>query len=103
MKRVMFRLSMPSVGSWNGKWTGAGRRYFIVKNMPDKFVGKLLDGKTDRSWHHTWGDGWAACVTASIIEKGVRIGKSDGFCGYEWMVGNIMTYGSTTKPGQVPA
>ena len=26
---VCFELSMPNVGSWNGKWSGEDRRYII--------------------------------------------------------------------------
>jgi hypothetical protein len=96
MKRVEFRLTMPSVGSWNGKWSGEGRNYTIVKNIADKWAGEL--GLTDKtptnSWHYHWDDGWTARITARIVPKGERLKKSDGFCGYDWMVENILLYGS---------
>ena len=89
-KRVEFRLSMPSVGSWNGRWSGADKNYVIIKRLGKKkleFLG--LDSNKQTSWHYNFGDGWTAMVTARILEKGERI-KSNGFCGYDWMVRSIM-------------
>ena len=30
---LSFELSMPNIGSWNGKWTGSERVYAIIKNF----------------------------------------------------------------------
>lgn len=98
MKRIEFRLSMPHVNSWNGKWTGNGRNYIIVQSMSDKVATNLLSGKDKESFYHDFGDGWTACVTARVVPSGERLGKSDGFCGYNWMVDNIRAYGSTRPP-----
>lgn len=98
MKRVEFRLSMPSRGSWNGAWSGSERRFAIVRSMTDKAAAKLLDGRERNSWYHRWSDGWGASVSARIVAPGERLPKSDGFAGYDWMVANILAYGSTEKP-----
>ncbi|MFA6973977.1 MAG: hypothetical protein WC238_04560 [Parcubacteria group bacterium] len=100
MKTVSFELTMPNVGSWNGKWTGASKKYFLIKSFTEAFFTKtiapLLDGKTSRSWHYSWGDGWGANVELQIVDskEGKRRSKvSAGFCGYEWMVENIIRTG----------
>src|SRR5690606_22351437 len=79
------------IASWNGQWSGEGRNYVIVRNVPSETVAKW--GRM--SWRHGWGDGWCACVTARVMEKGERKPKSDGFCGYDWMVNNIIRWGTT--------
>lgn len=100
MKHVSFQLTMPNVGSWNGKWTGEDRKYYIVKKFSDKFfkseVEKLFTGKTYNSWYYNFGDGWGASVSAEIInsvEARKRRKVSRGFCGYNWMVESILRDG----------
>ena len=87
--RVVFKLTMPGVGSWNGQWTGAGKNYEVVRNLPAKQA-RELDGK---SWHHDFGDGWCAKIAARIPAKGERLQQSAGFCGYDWMVDSIIATG----------
>lgn len=103
--RIVFRLSMPSRGSWNGDWSGASKNYLIVKTLTDKQVVALLGDKSDGSWWHAWTDGWAARVDARITRSGERLSKSDGFCGYDWMVNNILDHGDTQdrKKENIPA
>ena len=93
MEKIEFKLSMPNRGSWNGGWSGSGRNYTIVKNITDKkatFLG--LDKEKTKSWGYYWSDGWGARVTARVMEQGERKKKSDGFCGYNWMVNEIVWY-----------
>ncbi len=100
MKRVEFKLTMPNVGSWNGKWSGSGRDYLLFKNLTDKKCDELgiFEGDYDKAyWHHNFGDGWSACVYARILTKGEKKKKSAGFCGYEWMVSNIVWYNQTER------
>jgi hypothetical protein len=104
MVRVEFRLAMPGCNSWNGRWSGEGRNYSIVRNLTDKKAAALLDGKARESWGYNFGDGWFASVEARVVPKGERLRKSDGFAGYEWMVSSILAdgeiYGPTNpKPG----
>ena len=100
MKTLSFELTMPNVGSWNGKWTGSGKKYFVVKSVADRYFGStvlpLLDGHASRSWYYDFGDGWGANVKMEAVtsaEARARRKVSAGFCGYEWMVDSILAFG----------
>jgi hypothetical protein len=100
MKKVEFRLSMPNRGSWNGRWSGEGREYLIYKTLSEKTLIRLgiEMSAAGKSWHHCWNDGWTARIRARIMASNERKRKSAGFCGYDWMVENILAYGDTEKP-----
>lgn len=102
---ISFQLTMPNVGSWNGRWTGESKKYYVVENISTRYLKsqehfkRLLEERRD-SWHYSWSDGWGANVTVEIIdasEAKKRRKESAGFCGYEWMIkaikydGNINT------------
>ena len=97
MKRVEFRLSMPRAGSWNGKWSGEGKNYSIVRRISEKRFKELFGDKNYRSWSHFWSDGWSATVSAHGLDKGERVKKSDGFYGYDWMISDIIANGEIRK------
>jgi hypothetical protein len=101
--RVEFRLIMPSANTWNGHWSGEGHNYTIIKALTDKRAAALLESKPTLSWFHRWSDGWCALVTARVVPSGSRVAKSDGFCGYDWMVTNILGLGDTREPEGVPS
>ena len=88
---IVFELTMPHVGSWNGKWTGADRRYIRTKrecDVPKEYWEKDFD--------YRWDDGWAARVSLyrmSAKEAAKLERKSDGFCGYDWMIRSIIRKG----------
>lgn len=93
MKQLCFKLSMPNIGSWNGKWTGESNLYAIIR----KFYAYDND-KTDKIldkgyFYYNFGDGWGAGVTVTEV-KGKEANKirkhSNGFCGYDWMVNSII-------------
>ena len=92
---LCFRLSMPNVGSWNGKWTGEGDFYAVVRSFKTKQsleVAKLLK----EYYHYDFGDGWAAGISITKVDlKEVRAIKKNtkGFCGYEWMIDSIVKNG----------
>ena len=87
MKRIIAELSMPNVGSWDGKWTGTKREYKYTIN-----VGKTKkDTELIGSYLYDFGDGWTACVT--IREAKFRKKVTNKFYGYEWMVRSIKTHG----------
>jgi len=95
MKAMLFKLSMPNIGSWNGKWTGEGNLYCrtrTYKNDEEKLKKVLLE-----NYHHyNFGDGWSAGVTISEItsdEKRKYNKATKGFYGYEWMIDEIEQYG----------
>ena len=96
--RVEFKMTMPGIGSWDGKWSGSSKNYLIVRSLSDEEIKAL---GVPCSWSHHWSDRWSANVSARIMKKGERSKKTDGFCGYDWMVDNIVRYGATVKPGQV--
>jgi hypothetical protein len=89
---------MPSVASWDGKWTGADRNYTVVRWVPDHAEDNFMDGRSTKSWCHHWEDGWCACVTAHIVSTDGHQNKSDGFCGYDWMIDNIIRWNATEAP-----
>ena len=91
---IQFTLSMPSNNAWNGKWSGEGNLYAIVRSTRAiQSVAKRILEKG--YWHYSFGDGWAAGVSAKEIDaaeaRRVRK-KSRGFCGYDWMVDSILTH-----------
>jgi len=88
---IVFTLTMPNRGSWNGHWTGENELHAIVRterNVPKDIIGK--------SFEYNWDDGWTAkievekvdCKTANKIRK-----NSKGFCGYDWMVKSLIKKG----------
>ena len=90
---LCFELSMPNVGSWNGKWSEEQDVHVIIKN--DGQIGKKriqeLDGK---DFYYHWEDGWTACVSCRIIDakESRKLRKQNrGFCGYDWMVRSIIS------------
>ena len=88
---IVFELTMPHVGSWNGKWTGADRLYIRTKRECE--VPKDLYGK---DFHYRWEDGWGACVSVRKMdarESRKLERKSDGFCGYDWMIRSLIKDG----------
>lgn len=94
--RVEFKLSMPGRASWNGRWSGEGKNYTIVREVSDEQLAKLFFGTSNslRVWTHRWSDGWLAEVTARVVSAGEELSKSDGFNGYDWMIDNILARGT---------
>ena len=107
-QRVEFRLSMSSRGNAVYSSFGEGRSYIAWRTVKDDVAQALMDpqGEAGR-WYHRWDDGWAALVTARVMNPGERRAKSNGFAGYDWMIDNILRYGSPymtgTTGGQTPA
>ena len=100
--RIVFRLSMPGKGSWNGRWSGENRTYAKVKAESD--VPRILWG---RSFYYRWPDGWTVCVSVEPVTatEARKVQKaSDGFCGYDWMIPSILKYGAIIDPsdGETP-
>ncbi len=93
---IAFILTMPNRGSWNGKWSGEGNLYVIVKT--ERTVPKDIVGK---DFFYRWDDGWTACVSVEKVDckTGNRMKKnSRGFCGYNWMVDSLIKNGCIQKP-----
>ena len=93
---LSFQLTMPNCGSWNGNWSGQDKKYYFHRIVSGAVGEKLLDGKPTKSWYYNFGDGWGANVSVEIIDSKVKKARekvSAGFCGYEWMVREILDYG----------
>jgi hypothetical protein len=87
---------MPGNNSWNGKWSGEGRFYGIIRSFSDKSESpaKILN---NNYYDYDFGDGWRAAVEVKLLNnKDVRKTRKmlEGFCGYDWMVDSIIKNGS---------
>ncbi len=95
---IAFVLTMPNNNSWNGKWSGAGRCYAVVKSVSDakKNAAKYRAILDKRHFSYNFGDGWRASVEVfqSMPSEARRLRKhSEGFCGYDWMIDTILEHG----------
>ena len=64
---IIFELTMPNRGSWNGKWSQENNRHIIIKNeryFPKDIINNILE---KRDFYYRWDDGWTACVSVSKI------------------------------------
>lgn len=103
--KLSFTLSMPNIGSWNGKWTGEGNLYarvssFVNSKKANEKAQKILDGGY---YHYNFGDGWSAGITVKKIDdkEARKIKKhTKGFYGYEWMIDSIKDYGEILNTNQ---
>lgn len=101
MKHILFKLSMPKNNSWNGRWTGEDSCYCRVRSYPfrkdSKKVNQALKNVLSTSnYIYDFGDGWIAQIDVqecTAAEKANCIRKSQGFCGYEWMIDEIERFG----------
>jgi len=105
-----FKLTMPGRGSWDGRWTGEARNYVRVRSIRNanaKTIQECLNEDGIGYFHYSWSDGWAAGVSVRILDaqeaKRVRSKKSDGFCGYDWMIDSIIKYGAIYADHEKPA
>lgn len=90
MKYFCFRLSMPNVGSYNGKWSGEKDLYARVLKFYKK--DKVPECK---SYSYPFGDGWVARIDVTEVDskEAKRIQKvSQGFLGYDWMINSIIEH-----------
>lgn len=103
---LSFTLSMPGRNSWNGLWSGEETLYAIVKSLGTTNKAKskgqaILD---QRYFSHNFGDGWRASIEVKEVTpseaRQIRK-KSLGFCGYDWMVNNILSHGSASDKKEV--
>ena len=93
---IVFELTMPNRGSWNGRWSGESTRHIRVKY--DNSVPKEVWNK---DFFYRWDDGWTACI--SVIKMSAKEARklekdSSGFCGYDWMINSIINYHKIIKP-----
>ena len=88
---IVFELTMPNKGSWNGKWADEHRRHIRLRR--EREVPKMYVG---RDFYYRWDDGWEACVSVSKLpyDDAIKLNnQSSGFCGYGWMINSIIQDG----------
>jgi len=94
---LSFELSMPNVASWNGKWSGEDRFYAIIENFRSKnAIEKAIQIRDKGYFHYNFGDGWSAGISVREVDpkEAAKIRRrSQGFCGYNWMVDSILEDG----------
>jgi hypothetical protein len=104
---LAFRLSMPNCASWNGKWSGEGRKYVIVKTFKSKKQIEQAQSIVKTGYYHySWSDGWGAGIRVSEVDSAQarKLRKeSQGFAGYNWMVDSIMQYGKILADHEIQA
>lgn len=101
---VSFELTMPSRASWNGRWSGEDRKYYVVKTLSARFIKnnphlQFLNTTGRDGFYYRWEDGWAANVDVEridAVQAKHRRKVSSGFCGYEWMITSILHKGVIT-------
>lgn len=92
--RVAFTLRMPGRGSWDGKWSAEERHYVLYRTIPkDRATALGVYPGSKRCFRYAFGDGWVAEVEMRGMLMGERKSGSDGFCGYDWMVEEILKHG----------
>lgn len=100
MRYLSFKLSMPGCPSWNGKWSGEGRNYVIVRDFSKKSDNIANDILKNGDYGYSWSDGWYASINVSEVtskEKRQLKKNSNGFCGYDWMIDSIIKNGKITS------
>jgi hypothetical protein len=101
-KHLLFQLTMPNVGSHNGKWTAADKKFFIHRKVDGKFFDEHIAPLqplplSSLVWFHDFGDGWGANVTLKVVDADTArkaMKTSSGFAGYDWMVDSILKDGT---------
>lgn len=93
---VVFELSMPRRGSWNGQWSGQDQIFARVKSTRSKELSDKLKKIAEKgSYTYAWDDGWCARVDVRQVDakEAAKIRRqSKGFCGYDWMIESIMKH-----------
>ena len=98
MEMIVFELTMPHCGSWNRKWSQEDKLHIRTKD--ERKVPKECWGK---EYFYRWDDGWEACVSVtrmSANEARKLERKTDGFCGYDWMIRSICEKGFIEPDGR---
>lgn len=100
MKYLVFTLSMPHAASWNGRWSGEGRKYVRARSFTEEQFKKLPD-IANKDFGYRWDDGWVACVRVELVdsakEKNKLVKGSVGFYGYDWMIKSILQHGKILR------
>lgn len=97
---LAFTLSMPGCASWNGRWSGEGKLYAKTVQTRGRLKDETAHAIAETGYYHySFGDGWTAGVSVKQVDtaEARRLTKaSQGFCGYDWMVDQIIRHGTIT-------
>ena len=99
---LIFSLSMPSINTWNGHWSGENKKYTVVrrfryKNIPEHLK-EVLDGET-KSYSYDFGDGWKAAISVRLKKRGEK--PTNDFLAYDWMVESIIEHNKIVYDGVI--
>jgi len=91
---LSFILSMPSNNSWDSHWSGEDKLYAKVISFGNSIQAKThaTEILKNRYYSYNFGDGWTARIDVKEIDanEAAKIKrKSNGFCGYDWMIESI--------------
>ena len=94
---LAFRLNMPGVSSWNGRWSGEGKDFVKVVTIRGK-AGETKGRQilSEDSFNYSFGDGWLSRIDVEQVDSAMaaRLRRhSAGFCAYDWMVDSIVKNG----------
>ena len=94
---IKFTLTMPNVGSWDGRWSGEGKEYSQVRKYTKKYSKEKIKNVLSKSaYFYNFGDGWSANIRVDVvdaIEKNKSRKRSLGFNDYDWMIDSIEKVG----------
>ena len=98
---LVFELTMPNVGSWNGRWTSEDRYYAKVINFTKRY-GTSKEARelaenilTKGSFYYDFKDGWGMNISVRKVDskEAAKIRKkSVGFCSYDWAIESILQH-----------
>jgi len=83
--KLCFTLTMPNVGSWNGRWSGENNLYakIISFGHSKDAIAKANEIIKKGYYYYNFGDGWGAAITVKEVDtkEATRIKfKSKFFC-----------------------
>lgn len=96
---LCFKLSMPNIGSWNGKCSREENLYVKIRNLKGSVKSKsginAQEILTKGYFRYDFGDGWAVGITVTKVdskEAAKLRRKTQGFLNYDWMIDSIIEY-----------
>ena len=94
MKYVSFKLKLFHP---EGKQTiYSNKNYINIRKILKHDYEKYSHVLKENIWHYTWSDGWNATVESKVLtgykEKKILLKNTDGFCGYNEMINDILSF-----------
>ena len=93
--KAIFILTMPRINTWNGHWSGEGKKY-VQNRTAFRRTKPIYPNLKEGKYGYDFGDGWYAQVEVKFVtptECRNMMKKSDGFCGYDWMIDELCVLG----------